>query len=62
MDIQEKLKLKLQFFAEESDGDNGKSKDNNDDEGKYKQDKKTNSEEEIEKDYKKNITSVLKKN
>ncbi|EWU66189.1 hypothetical protein U337_02315 [Staphylococcus aureus W48969] len=49
MDIQEKLKLKLQFFAEESDGDNGKSKDNNDDEGKYKQDKKTNSEEEIEK-------------
>lgn len=62
MDIQEKLKLKLQFFAEESDGDNGKSKDNNDDEGKDKQDKKTNSEEEIEKDYKKNITSVLKKN
>ncbi|HCG2440674.1 TPA: DUF4355 domain-containing protein [Staphylococcus aureus] len=49
MDIQEKLKLKLQFFAEESDGDNGKSKDNNDDEGKDKQDKKTNSEEEIEK-------------
>ena len=48
MDIQEKLKLKLQFFAEESDGDNGK--DNNDDEGKDKQ------------DYKKNITSVLKKN
>ncbi|CAC7181615.1 TPA: DUF4355 domain-containing protein [Staphylococcus aureus] len=49
MDIQEKLKLKLQFFAEESDEDNGELKDNNDDEGKDKQDTKTNSEEEIEK-------------
>ncbi|WP_416222487.1 hypothetical protein [Staphylococcus aureus] len=62
MDIQEKLKLKLQFFAEESDGDNGKSKDNNDDEGKDKQDKRLIQKKKLKKDYKKNITSVLKKN
>ncbi|MGC9614615.1 hypothetical protein ACO2E1_14315 [Staphylococcus aureus] len=34
------VKTQITVFAEESDGDNGKSKDNNDDEGKDKQDKK----------------------
>lgn len=62
MDIQEKLKLKLQFFAEESDEDNGKSKDNNDDEGKDKQDTKTNSEEiekRLQEEYNKRLKEEL---
>ncbi|HDA1994387.1 TPA: phage capsid protein, partial [Staphylococcus aureus] len=36
MDIQEKLKLKLQFFAEESNEGNEEIEDNNDDESKDK--------------------------
>lgn len=49
MDIQEKLKLKLQFFAEESNEGNEEIEDNNDDESKDKQDEKVYSEEEFNK-------------
>ncbi|HDJ2900062.1 TPA: DUF4355 domain-containing protein [Staphylococcus aureus] len=49
MDIQEKLKLKLQFFAEESDNENEEVENDVDEESENEQDEKTYTEEEFNK-------------
>ncbi len=49
MDIQEKLKLKLQFFAEESENENEEVENDVDEESESKQDEKTYTEEEFNK-------------
>ncbi|HDA6189702.1 DUF4355 domain-containing protein [Staphylococcus aureus] len=49
MDIQEKLKLKLQFFAEESENENEEVENDVDEESESEQDEKTYTEEEFNK-------------
>ncbi|MCI1161266.1 DUF4355 domain-containing protein [Staphylococcus aureus] len=49
MDIQEKLKLKLQFFAEESENENEEVENDVDEESESDQDEKTYTEEEFNK-------------
>lgn len=49
MDIQEKLKLKLQFFAEESENENEEVENDVDEESESEQDEKTYIEEEFNK-------------
>ncbi|HDE7029007.1 TPA: DUF4355 domain-containing protein [Staphylococcus aureus] len=49
MDIQEKLKIKLQFFAEESENENEEVENEVDEESKNEQDEKTYTEEEFNK-------------
>lgn len=49
MDIQEKLKLKLQFFAEESENENEEVENDIDEESESEQDEKTYTEEEFNK-------------
>lgn len=49
MDIQEKLKLKLQFFAEESENENEEVEKDVDEESENEQDEKTYTEEEFNK-------------
>ncbi|HDJ7827184.1 TPA: DUF4355 domain-containing protein [Staphylococcus aureus] len=49
MDIQEKLKLKLQFFAEESENENEEVENDVDEESESEKDEKTYTEEEFNK-------------